>query len=194
MLPRDERPHVGAWFEAGQHLELAQTLANLGQQPIGDVANGYQNRDRHAALPGRAVGRAHRRIGGEVEVGVWQDDHVVLGAAERLHALAVPRSRLVDVPRDWRRSHEADRLDARVRKDRLDGCPVAMHDAETPGGSPASASSCAQNMAADGSFSDGLRMKALPQAMASGYIHIGTIAGKLNGVMPATTPSGWRRE
>ena len=25
-------------------------------------------------------------------------------------------------------------------------------------------------------------------------IHIGIIAGKLNGVMPATTPSGWRME
>lgn len=34
----------------------------------------------------------------------------------------------------------------------------------------------------------------LPQAMATGNIHIGTIAGKLNGVMPATTPSGWRIE
>ena len=32
----------------------------------------------------------------------------------------------------------------------------------------------------------------LPQAMATGYIHIGTITGKLNGVIPATTPSGWR--
>ena len=31
-------------------------------------------------------------------------------------------------------------------------------------------------------------------AMAIGNIHIGTIAGKLNGVMPATTPSGWRIE
>ena len=30
----------------------------------------------------------------------------------------------------------------------------------------------------------------LPAAMAIGYIHIGTITGKLNGVMPATTPSG----
>ncbi len=29
--------------------------------------------------------------------------------------------------------------------------------------------------------------------MATGYIHMGTIAGKLNGVMPAQTPSGWRR-
>ena len=34
----------------------------------------------------------------------------------------------------------------------------------------------------------------LPQAMATGNIHIGTMAGKLNGVMPATTPSGWRLE
>ena len=35
-------------------------------------------------------------------------------------------------------------------------------------------------------------MKVLPQASAIGNIHIGTIAGKLNGVMPAHTPSGWR--
>jgi hypothetical protein len=32
----------------------------------------------------------------------------------------------------------------------------------------------------------------LPQAIATGNIHIGTMQGKLNGVMPATTPSGWR--
>ncbi len=44
----------------------------------------------------------------------------------------------------------------------------------------------------DGSRSLGFSTKALPQAIATGYIHIGTITGKLNGVMPATTPSGWR--
>ena len=37
-------------------------------------------------------------------------------------------------------------------------------------------------------------MKVLPQASAIGNIHIGTIAGKLNGVMPAQTPSGWRTD
>ena len=47
---------------------------------------------------------------------------------------------------------------------------------------------------ADGSFSDGLRMKVLPQAMDGGHIHRGTITGKLNGVIPAMTPSGWRIE
>ena len=47
---------------------------------------------------------------------------------------------------------------------------------------------------ADGSFSDGLSTNVLPHASAGAHIHIGTIAGKLNGVMPATTPSGWRIE
>ena len=32
----------------------------------------------------------------------------------------------------------------------------------------------------------------LPHAIAIGNIHIGTIAGKLNGVMPAQTPNGCR--
>ena len=45
-----------------------------------------------------------------------------------------------------------------------------------------------------GSRSEGLRMKVLPQAIAIGNIHIGTIAGKLNGVIPAQTPTGWRSE
>ncbi len=35
-------------------------------------------------------------------------------------------------------------------------------------------------------------MKALPQARAFAIIHSGTMTGKLNGVMPATTPTGWR--
>ena len=42
----------------------------------------------------------------------------------------------------------------------------------------------------DGSRSDGLSTKVLPQTIARGHIHNGTIAGKLNGVIPATTPSG----
>ena len=63
---------------------------------------------------------------------------------------------------------------------------------KTPAGTPASASSSAMSTAADGSFSDGFRMNVLPQAIALPNIHIGTMAGKLNGVIPATTPSGWR--
>src|SRR2546425_429473 len=64
----------------------------------------------------------------------------------------------------------------------------------TPGGAPASSISSASRKGQDGSFSEGLRMKVLPQAIAIGNIHIGTIAGKLKGVIPAHTPSGWRIE
>ena len=64
----------------------------------------------------------------------------------------------------------------------------------TPSGSPASAHSSAISIDALGSRSLGLRTKVLPVAIATGYIHIGTMAGKLNGVMPTHTPSGWRNE
>ena len=64
----------------------------------------------------------------------------------------------------------------------------------TPGGRPASAASWASNTEADGSRSDGLRTNVFPQAIAIGNIHSGTIAGKLNGVIPTQTPTGWRSE
>ncbi len=66
--------------------------------------------------------------------------------------------------------------------------PLTMFS--TPAGSPASASSSPISMVALGSFSDGLSTKVLPQAMATGSIHSGTMAGKLNGVMPTQTPNG----
>ncbi len=63
-----------------------------------------------------------------------------------------------------------------------------------PLGSPASIISSASISGTEGSRSDGFRMKALPQAMAGANFHIGIIAGKLKGVIPATTPSAWRIE
>ena len=54
--------------------------------------------------------------------------------------------------------------------------------------------SSASRSGTDGSRSDGLRTKALPHAMAGAAFQSGIIAGKLKGVIPATTPSGWRIE
>src|SRR5690606_40491039 len=53
----------------------------------------------------------------------------------------------------------------------------------TPAGAPASIISSARRSGTEGSFSEGLQMKVLPQAMATPNIHIGIMAGKLNGVM-----------
>src|SRR5205814_10031617 len=64
----------------------------------------------------------------------------------------------------------------------------------TPSGSPASAYSWAISVDTDGSRSLGLSTNVLPHAIATGCIHIGTITGKLNGVIPAQTPSGCRNE
>src|SRR5260370_30551718 len=64
----------------------------------------------------------------------------------------------------------------------------------TPSGKPASFSHSARRRDADGSRSDGFKMKQFPHASATGNIHIGTITGKLKGVIPATTPRGWRKE
>ena len=61
---------------------------------------------------------------------------------------------------------------------------------KTPSGNPALRNSSAISRATLGSRSDGFRINVLPQAIAIGNIHIGTIAGKLNGVIPATTPNG----
>jgi hypothetical protein len=64
----------------------------------------------------------------------------------------------------------------------------------TPSGRPASAKTSAMNSAEDGSFSLGFSRTVFPHAMALPIIHSGTIAGKLKGVMQATTPTGWRME
>ena len=78
---------------------------------------------------------------------------------------------------------------------RVDRRLVAVHDVEHAVGQAGLGPQLGdQERGADGSRSLGLSTKVLPHAIATGYIHIGTIAGKLNGVMPATTPSGWRNE
>ena len=61
----------------------------------------------------------------------------------------------------------------------------------TPLGKPAFSSSSMIITTVSGTFSLGFSTKVFPQAIASGNIHIGTIAGKLNGVIPTQTPSGW---
>ncbi len=61
---------------------------------------------------------------------------------------------------------------------------------KTPSGRPARLNRSAIISDGDGSRSDGFRIKVLPVAIAIGAIHIGTMNGKLNGVMPAVTPKG----
>ena len=64
----------------------------------------------------------------------------------------------------------------------------------TPSGIPASTASSASRTGTEGSRSEGLSTNVLPAASAMPVFHSGIMAGKLNGVIPATTPRGWRTE
>src|SRR3954465_14436731 len=62
----------------------------------------------------------------------------------------------------------------------------------TPSGGPALMNSSAMRIGTDGSRSDGLRMKVLPQAIAGAHFHSGIMAGELKGGVAATPPQGRR--
>src|ERR1700733_15273443 len=64
----------------------------------------------------------------------------------------------------------------------------------TPGGNPALMNSSAMRIGTDGSRSEGFRIKQSRRSIAGAHFHNGIVAGKLKGVLPATTPSGWRIE
>jgi hypothetical protein len=93
-------------------------------------ADQHGNGDGHATLAGRAICRTDQRIDGLIEVRVRHHDHVVLGATERLHALAAPGAFLIDMPGHCGRADEADSLDVRVLEDRAHDGGVAVDHIE----------------------------------------------------------------
>ena len=100
----------------------------------------------------------------------------------------------VDGPRRRGGAHEGDGARRPGGRPAPRPRPVAVDQREDTGrDSPPRASARPGAHAVRGTFSEGLRMKALPTVTAIGNIHNGTIAGKLKGVIPATTPSGSRR-
>ena len=56
-------------------------LLDRRDERVGDVGDGDHDRDGHAALAGGAVARRDGGVGGHVDVGVGQHDHVVLRPA-----------------------------------------------------------------------------------------------------------------
>jgi hypothetical protein len=132
----DQRAHVrlGAVSvgvgPAVAHLEGSGSLGHPSDEVVGDRLHGDQDADGHASLSGAAVAGVHRGVGGQVEIGVRQDDHVVLGAAERLYPLAVSARLLVHVLGDRRGAYEADGGDVGGVEKRIDGGLVALQDVE----------------------------------------------------------------
>ena len=155
------------------------------------VADGDGDGDGHAALAGGAVGGADEGVGGLIEIGVGHDDHVVLRAAEGLHALAVLGAVAVDVLGDGRGADEADGLDGGVGEDGVDGDFVAVDDVEDAVGQAGFLEHLGEEDGGAGVALAGLEDEGVAAGEGdAGTSTCGTMAGKLKGVMPATTPSG----
>ena len=97
---------------------------------VGRVADRDEHGHGHAALAGRAVAGADGGVGRHLDVGVREDDHVVLGAAQGLDALAGLRPRLVDVAGDRSRADEAHGCDVGVLEDPVDRDLVTVDHVE----------------------------------------------------------------
>ena len=101
MLAGDERAHLVASVCGRADLNVGDARFHFFDECVGHRVDGEHNADRHAPLARRAVRGADRSVGGHVEIGIGQHEHVVLGATECLHALAIRCTGLVDVLRDW---------------------------------------------------------------------------------------------
>ncbi|MNH08452.1 hypothetical protein D3C79_678650 [compost metagenome] len=133
VLGAYQRAHFALRVMPRADLQGAYTWRQAFNQTIGNrIAHGHCNRDGHAALTSRTVSRTHQRIGGFVEVGVGHYQHVVLGAAQRLHTFAVGRSSGIDVAGDRCRTDKADGLDIRVYQQGIHGHFVTVDNVEHP--------------------------------------------------------------
>ena len=130
MLRGDQGTHLRVRIRAVPHDEPGHSIADGVQQRVGDVAYCHKHRYSHAPLPRRAECGRHRGIGGDVQVGVRQHDHVVLGARQGLHAFPVPGAGFVHVLRDRSRADERNSLHVGMLKQSIDGHLVPLQDIE----------------------------------------------------------------
>ncbi|MCY1414922.1 hypothetical protein D9M71_303870 [compost metagenome] len=130
VLGGHQRPHVAVALQAVADFQLIDTRQQFGNQLVADIAHCHGNRDRHAALTGRAISRADQGIRCLVEVRIGHDDHVILRPAQGLHAFAAGGGLLVNVFGNRRRTDKGNRFDVRVLQQRIDRRLIALHHVE----------------------------------------------------------------
>ncbi len=129
----DEGAHVGAaGAVAGD--QGGGAFDDFGDEGVGDVADGDEGGDGHAAFACGAEAGVDHGVGSQVQVGVGEDDGVVLRPAEGLDAFAVGGAGGVDVLGDGGGADEGDRFDLLVLEEFVDGEFVALEDVEDAGG------------------------------------------------------------
>src|SRR5205085_9215100 len=78
VLAGDQGAHFHAVFGAASDFDFDHAFADGGNEGIGRRADGDDDGDGHAALARGAVGGGDGRVGGHINVGVREDQHVVL--------------------------------------------------------------------------------------------------------------------
>ena len=171
----------------GPRLEALEQRLDDG--PLDDDPRGGR-----AALAGRPEGRPQDPVGGEVEVGVGEDDDAVLAAELERDALEPAPGALRDALAGHGRAGERDdrRRPGCRRSRRRPRRPSPVTRLTTPGGKPASAISSTRSVAQCGVSDDGLNTTVLPVTSAGIVFQHGMAIGKFQGVMIPATPSGWR--
>ena len=132
MLASDQRPHLAAILAGRPNLDRRNPVLDLGNQIIGDGLARQHNRNSHAPLPRAAIGSTDRGVSRHVEVCIGKHQHVVLGAAKRLHSLAVLGASLIDVASNGRATDKADSLHIRMLQEAINSHLVTIHNVEAP--------------------------------------------------------------
>jgi len=118
--------------------------------------------------------RTHDCSHGRFQVGVRQDHGMVLGAAQCLHTFRCSRrSDKCILPPRW--SNKRNGLDAWIGKQLVHCVFGAVHQVQHARSMPASCANSTMRTAVRGTLSEGFRMNVLPQAIAMGNIHNGTM-------------------
>ena len=114
------------------NLELAHTRCQALDQLIASRTDRHRDRNRHAPLTRRTVGRAKQCVAGRIHIRIRHHHHVILGTAQGLHAFAVGTTCRVDMLSHGGRTHKTHGLDLWMRQERIDDGSIALHDVEDP--------------------------------------------------------------
>ena len=128
MLASDQWTHLAGGIVSRTNLQDLQTFRNCVNKWCGNIAHRHNDRDSHAPLSSGTVRCGDGCVSCEINVCVWQDHHVVLGAAKCLCSLATRCGSRVDRASNGSRADETDSIDARVLKECSYDVSVAMED------------------------------------------------------------------
>jgi hypothetical protein len=87
----DDRAHLSGWGRCRPDAQRCHPLLDCRHERLGRRPDCDDDRHRHAALPGRAEGGRDSSICGKVGIGIRKHHEMVLGATQRLDALAGAR-------------------------------------------------------------------------------------------------------